>query len=240
MAIPTPHPAVDTHHMFMPHHEDERKNLMPLRKLSVSRMTFIAVIAGSAALGAPAAASAAPCTELPTTKAFAQFGDVADYSPAPGGDFETGSWAIGRGAKLVSGNDPFNILRGTRSLSLGNPWFSGGVTAVSPEFCVDETKPHFRYMMKANGMVGALNTFIRFKDTSGRVTEQQVISRINTTLFPGKWKASELQPLSVAIPLLASGNGGQSATVQLVFKTAVSVLGSYQIDNVMVDPYRLR
>ncbi|MDQ8044664.1 MAG: hypothetical protein AAGC46_13435 [Solirubrobacteraceae bacterium] len=190
------------------------------------------------AVAAPGIAQAAPsCADQPTTKAFAKYGDSASYSLAPAGNFETGAlgWAL-TAAKIVRGNDAQDITDGSYSLSLGNGLLPGVAMAVSPAFCVTDEHPYFRYMYKANGLVGLLSTWLRYTDIDGTTKEVLVHSRTNTTLLPGFWRASDLQPLAVDIPMTQAG---KAASVQLVFRSPVNVLGSsYQIDSVLIDPYR--
>ncbi|MBJ7471518.1 MAG: hypothetical protein JHD16_09465 [Solirubrobacteraceae bacterium] len=193
----------------------------------------------------PAAATAAntnaDCGYTPKRiwQAFLPFGDRADYWLAPGGDFETGTqgWTL-RKARVVWGNDTTGVLRGARSIALGGGLVTGQSEVVSPPFCVSAIHPTFRYVLKANGAVGLLSTFIRYQAADGTTQEAEMRSRTATTLLPGKWKPSTLQPLATKLPM-ASMNG--VAKVQLVFRTPISALGSsYQIDNVLVDPYRTR
>lgn len=216
---------------------------MPLRKLGTFK-TFVATAAvGAAALAGPSAASAAEtasacATQAPTTKAFAKIGDQADYSLAPAGNFESGAtgWLL-KNAKLVSGNETLGILPGLKSLALGGGIVSGPASITSPPFCVDQTHPYFRFLIKANGPVGIMNIAVKYTDAAGTIKTQTVQSNVATNILPGKWKASDLNPLSLNIPLV--NDGGQTAKVQLVFSSPMSVLGSsYNIDNVLVDPYR--
>lgn len=189
---------------------------------------------------ASAATNSACRADEPTVwKAFAPWKDLADYWLAPGGDFESGTagWALS-GAKVVQGNETLGIMRGRHSLALGNGLVSTGSTAVSPPFCVTADHPTFRYALKVNGAVGALTTFVRYQAADGTTQEDQVWSKTSTTLLPGRWKPSDLQPLATRMPM-ARLNG--VAVVRLVFRSPVNLAGSgYQIDDVLVDPYRMR
>lgn len=192
-----------------------------------------------AALLAPGAASAASrCVGQDTTKAFEAYGDDADYSIAPGGDFEDGQdgWSFDR-SRIVRGNETAGVRDGRFSLALGMG-VTGVAEVVSPPFCVGEEHPTFRYLLRANGVVGALSTFLRYRDIDGDVEETQVRSKTATNLLPGRWKPSDLQPLATKIPLTQRGG---TAVVQLVFRAPINVLGAgYQIDNVLIDPYRTK
>lgn len=209
------------------------------------KATVVAVIAACAAF-VPSTASAA--TSAPTDacgtnvsriwQAFLKFGDFADYWLAPAGDFESGArgWSLKR-AYVMPGNDDTGVLKGRRSLALGFGLL-GQAEAVSPSFCIDATHPTFRYTFKPTGLVGLLSTFVRYKAVDGTTQEQQVWSKTATTLLPGQWRPSDLQPLATRVPM-KTVNG--RASVQLVFRAPINLLGSgYQIDNVLVDPYRTR
>ncbi|MEH3052588.1 MAG: hypothetical protein PGN13_01075 [Patulibacter minatonensis] len=219
---------------------------MPLRKLHLcSRRTLTTlVVAGGVAAAAPAAASAAACTPLPTTKAFGKYGDKADYSLAPGGNFEgTNTWTLTGGAKVQSGNDGAGITSGSKSLFM--PITS---TATSPEFCVDETNPYFRFMMSSTHKGGYIAAVL-WRDAAGKLTQAQFTSSAYATLLSSGWQPSAVSPLAVKIPL----GSGAAATVQLKListgnqsyadtnllgSLASNLFGSVSIDSVMVDPYR--
>ncbi len=208
---------------------------MPLRKNGT--FTKLAALASlSAALAVPATA-AASCDESATTKAFAAFGDTADYSLAPQGDFETGAsgWTL-KNAKVVDGNETAGVLPGRRSLALGGGLVPGPSEAVSPEFCVSELNPHFRFLVQAKGPISGLTTFIRFRigDTPVQLS---VPSKVTASLRDD-WAPSVINPLATRLPLLLLGG---SAKVQIVFKATAAGSGfglGYRIDNVLVDPYR--
>src|SRR5262245_6206948 len=106
------------------------------------RFRYGAVLAVAACFAAPAAAQAA-CDPVPTTKAFASFGDSSDYFLADNGGFESGSagWQL-TNASTVSGNESY-FLNGngdSRSLSI-----APGGRAVSNPICIDTTRTGYRF-----------------------------------------------------------------------------------------------
>lgn len=208
---------------------------MPVQITGKFRRFSVALV-GLAALTLPAAASAEACPDLPTTQAYAKFGDTADYSLVPGGNFERGGegWKFSN-ARIASSGINAGVLPGVRGVALGGGFFSGPSGVITPEFCVNSDHPYFRYMLKAKGAVGVLATFIRYKAADGSTIQQQVTSNVSTNLYSGKWVPSELNPLSIKLAL----GDEETATVQLVFVTPMSYLGAgYYIDDIMVDPYR--
>ena len=218
--------------------------------IDIGKLISISVDIGAGAANAAAkdasrvvvnAAAMAQCgtTQDRVWQAFLKFGDKADYWFAPGGDFEgsTSGWRL-ENAKVVAGNDQSGVAGGSKSLALGGGLVSLRGTAVSPTFCITEEHPTFRYTLKANGTLGILQTYVRYTATDGSTQEQLVPSNSATNLLPGKWKPSDLQPLATALPMKKIGG---VAKVQLVFRSPLGALGSgYQIDNVLVDPYRTR
>lgn len=222
---------------------------MPLRKQHKKTLA-VALLATSAVAAAPVAASAA-CVPAPTTKAFAKVGDNADYSPAPDGSFEGGAsgWTLTGGAKVVSGNESLGLLTGSivpGSKSLSMPV---GSTATSPEFCVDESHPYFRFMAKATSAMAGYKAIVIYRDASGAVRSSQFTSSSEISWGDGSWVASKVSPLAANIPLAS----GQTASVQLRFEStgnrvAVGIglwgrltggsVGATNIDSVLVDPYR--
>lgn len=208
---------------------------MPVRITGAFRRLSVALV-GICALVAPAAAAAEACPDLPTTKAFAKFGDNADYSLVAGGSFERGTegWKLSN-ARVASSGINQGVLPGVRALALGGGWISGPSGVITPEFCVNSDHPYFRYMLKAKGAVGLIATFIRYKAADGSTIQQQIASNVSTNLYTGKWVPSELNPLSIRLAL----GDEETARVQLVFVTPMSYLGAgYYIDDIMVDPYR--
>lgn len=180
------------------------------------------------------------CTPLPTTKAFSKFGDSADYYPAPGGSFESGgpTWRLTTGAKIVSGNENLGIVGGSKALQL-----SPGATATSPEFCVDETQPSFRFASKVSSLDGGYVAIVLWRDSAGNVTQSQFTASGLGTYYNKQtdWNPSAVSPLATKIPLLQGG--GKTATVQLMFVGTMKAYGIFvgakaTIDSVMVDPYR--
>ncbi|MDQ8043273.1 MAG: hypothetical protein REI11_01620 [Patulibacter sp.] len=230
---------------------------MPLRKQG-TLVKGIAVLfaSGAAAVAAPAGASAAAtattpstiptasCVQQPTTKAFASVGDNADYSLAPGGDFESSAgWTFTGGAKIASGNENVGITSGGKSLQL--PF---GSVAVSPSFCVDESNPYFRFVAKPDNALAGYAAVVFYKNAAGKVTQAQFTSSADASWGAGKWAVSKVSPLATKIPLAT----GATASVQIAFvstgnlASAISLWGAFaggsvgttSIDSLEIDPYR--
>jgi hypothetical protein len=190
----------------------------------------LAAALGAAALTLAAVPAAeAACTATPTTKAFASFGDNADYSLAPGGAFESGSpgWSLS-GAAVVNGNQNVKRYRSSDSKSLA---VNATGKAVSPWFCAGIEHPSFRlYARRTSGSWGVLNIKLRAKSPNGVVNETVVGS---LSAGDSAWRPTPSIALST---VLWMWNGSQSTSVQLVFDPE-DYGGSWAIDDVYIDPY---
>lgn len=201
---------------------------VPLRK-GPHRWIATAGVALIAVATAAPVADAASCPVQPTTKAFAAWGDTADYSLLAGGGFEPGTsgWQLNSAqARLVTDQDSFNVGgKGTRALELGAP-----ASAASPAFCVDTTNPHFKFMVKTLKAT-TLTTFIQYQRADG--TWANAMSTQAKRGASG-WQPTDPNPLSTSVPGLVAG---KTANVRLWW---INTGGTSRIDSVMVDPYRRR
>jgi hypothetical protein len=196
------------------------------RKLSrFQRLLTSAGIGLLVAVASPAAAGAAVNCEAengPTTQAFAQFGDYADYFLAPGGDFEGPlSWAGTRTPTIVAGNEPFMLTGfGVQSLHLGS-----GDTVTTPKLCVTRDLPHLRFVAKSYG--GQLDVEVRVYNSYGKVTDSSNGSVSESD--HRSWRPS--RPIELKTDKLRYNETGH---VTITFKSS----GSWLIDDVLIDPYR--
>lgn len=189
------------------------------RKLSRAQR-LLATIGGAVCLAGalPGAAMAAECTVQPTSKAFAEFGDQNDYYLAPGGAFETLTWASVGYVDLSLDDDPFELAPGIRSAKLN------AYESVSASFCVDRTMPHLRFVAK--GSYGQLEVMVR--TTYGGVTAASTTGLSNAD-HDDVWGPSANVGLHTGgIP------AGERGTATLTLRST----GLWRVDNVFVDPYR--
>jgi len=199
---------------------------------------FIATIA-SAALASSAnaallTASAESCDDGSITQPFQRFGDSDSYKLLPGGSFESGAgaWQLSGGAKVVSGNETYKVGGATHSLSLSLP---SGSAAVSPFTCVGLGEPTLRLFAKRNsallGLVSTLNVQIQVKTSLGLSVWLPVL--------PGDLGGSSWHP-TAQMPLVANILPLSSADKTPVRFRFTPLLGSWQIDDVYVDPVMKR
>lgn len=193
---------------------------MPRKLSRMRRLLTTGGIAVAALAAAPAAASAHDCEYGPTTKAFAQFGDLADYYLTPGGSFDELTWRSSRQPELVDGVNPFALAGGVRSLHLED-----GQSVTSPQLCVSRDTPHLRFMARSH-RGGQLDVEVRVW-VGGRVTDSS-----SGSVSPGAhraWAPSRNIDLKTSsIPR------GQTGLVTVSFRSQ----GDWLLDDVFVDPYR--
>ena len=206
-----------------------RSHLFHLRRPKQLRGVIAATV-GSLAFGLVAVPAAqAACAASPTTKAFAAFGDTADYNLAPSGAFESGAsgWAL-TGASVVKGNEPWKIhgSRDTKALAIN----ATGL-AVSPSFCVGIEHPTFRFFARrTSGTWGQLNVKLRWNEPGG-ATNETVVASIGAG--DTAWQVTGRIALSTVLPLW---NSGQTASVQLVLDPE-DYGGAWAVDDIYIDPW---
>lgn len=188
---------------------------MPTRRSSITRLAKAAVLATLALAAVPAAASAADCPDVPSSQALSQFGDTNDYFLAPGGDFEAPTQWAGRSLDRVDYKKPWK-LAGDRALHIEE-----SRTATSPEFCVSERHPHFRFFA-----IGEDDATLKVEAIEGGITTG--LSIINGD---EDWNLTSVVPLATALGFF--GDDGHHVRLKI---TALE--GDFLIDGVYIDPYR--
>lgn len=190
------------------------------RKLSRMQRLLTGICGALCALVVvPSAASAAECPVQASTPAFAQFGDLNQYVLAPGGNFETLSWAKVGYVSLSEDSDPFRLAPGEHSVKLDRV----GEAVSSASFCVDRTMPHMRFVAKGDG--GQLDVTVAVNYNGSTDTSSGSIA----TSDHRSWAPSRFVDLKTgSIP------AGESGTATVTFRSN----GYWRIDNVFLDPYR--
>lgn len=187
-------------------------------------------LAGGAAAPAQAGvlvASATECADADSSRVFLPWADVANYFPAPGGDFEGGdaAWSTTGAAEHVAGNEPWEVA-GDGDASLG---LAPGSSATSPAVCVGIEHPTIRLFARGTGdpLTSGLRVDALFEDAGGTV-RSLTIGRVT----PGDWGVTPVYPIVAnLLPLLP----GEHTPV--AFRFTPEGTGSWAIDDVHVDPY---
>jgi hypothetical protein len=206
--------------------------VQPLSTLVRSRLRVVASrIAALACLGlfAVPGVAFASCPAPPVTTPFSQWGDSNDYFLIPGGSFEGTDDQLGwtlSGASLTSENEPFfaNNDGDTQSLTI-----TGGGSATSPFFCVDNTMTSLRFFAQQATAGGGLRVQALVQTSDGVTTAP--VAHLWDGSMPS-WAPTDV------IPGDTSGlSDDQTLMVALRF-TVRNPAASWQIDDVYVDPYR--
>jgi hypothetical protein len=192
------------------------------------------------ALGAmPAAASADGlslaldgCPARTIEHPFARWLDGSNYVLAPGGTFEGSldGWKLSGGAKVVSGNETFNVHGAGETHALSLP---SGTSATTPPICVAVLDPTLRYFAANDGgLLSILRVDVIYHAPGGGTLTLPLGVNVGGTA----WAPS--LPTIVGADLLGVLTGGQ-ATVQFRFSPA-GLGAKWRIDDVYVDPMKAR
>ncbi len=187
----------------------------------IAALTCVAVFVSSGA------AFAAQCPTQSVKQKFSKWGDSSSYFLVPGGAFEGTpdqvGWTLSQ-ATLTSGNEPFHInsLSDDQSLLI-----NGGGSATSPSFCVDST-------------MGSLRFFVRQTAPGSDLKVQGVVQ---TPRGPLTMTVADLPDHSLSwwTPVQVTVGTNRIPTgfsIAAAMRFVVSGSGSWQIDDVYVDPYR--
>jgi hypothetical protein len=203
-----------------------------MRRVLIAATTAVAM---TGAIAAPANAgilTAPPkdCGDESLSQPFAGFGDQAQYKLVQGGSFEGSlqDWTLMGGAKVVSGNEPWKVGGASHAKSMALP---AGSSVVTPPACVGLSEPTLRFFAKkSSGLLSTLAVSVYVKTSLGLVVPVPV----GVVLGNGQWKATP-RMLIVAnlLPLLP----GDRTPVAFQF---TPLLGSWQIDDIYVDPMKMR
>jgi hypothetical protein len=185
-------------------------------------LTFLALFAstGAAFASCPSQAVSAP---------FSPWGDTNSYFLVPGGSFEGTADEVGwslSNASLTPGNEPFFVNAPTDSQALT---IDAGGSATSPYFCVDRTMQSLRLFVQQVAGGSDLKVEALVQRTNG-VAVKQLADLGDGSV--AAWAPTE--------PILGNSGAlptGVSVMVALRF-SAPGLAGSWQVDDVHVDPYR--
>ena len=189
------------------------------RRRALATMT----VAALALVALPAVAGAA-CQPGELSTPFAQFGDNASYTPAPGGSFDTNGagWSL-RGAEVAAGSWSDGATTGSHYLAI-----APGGSAASPWVCVSSEYPTFRFFERQASGTAPLNASLRWVDLLGLTVETSV----GSVQSGGVWSPSPVLNFGDEVPIWLPGS---SAAVALVFSSPHSA--AWDVDDVYIDPY---
>jgi hypothetical protein len=192
----------------------------------------LAVLAAAVALPGVAQASLS-CANGTTTRPFLPWVDPLAYVLAPGGAFEadTTGWQLANGARVVAGNESFKVHADSDVQSLYLP---SGSSATTPFVCVGLVDPTVRFFARNRGsLLGVVTVEAVVRTPLGVVTLP-----VGVAGGLGVWAPSLPLPL-LANALAPLNLDGGTAEVAFRFKPT-GLLSAWQIDDVYVDPFRVR
>ena len=187
----------------------------------IAALTCVAVFVSSGA------AFAAQCPTQSAKQKFSKWGDSSSYFLVPGGSFEGTPAQVGwtlSGSTLVAGNEPFYINSTSDDQSL---LISGGGSATSPAFCVDSTMPSVRFFVRQTAPGSDLKIQGVVQPPRGPLSV--TLADLPDGSLPS-WTPLQITVATNRIPK------GYSVTAAVRFSAPGS--GSWQLDDVYVDPYR--
>ena len=197
------------------------------RRVVIAALTVFGVAVAASPAQAGLLVDTVDSCSAPVSKPFAAFGDYADYKVVPGGSFEAddASWRLSGGASVVGGNESYYVRRRSDSRSLRLP---AGAVATSRSVCVGLEHPTMRFFARSSGLLPALEVEVLAETSLGAV----VAVPIGAGLLSSSWKPSGRHVvLANLLPLLPD----DYTPVAFRFR---SVLGTWHIDDVYVDPMR--
>jgi hypothetical protein len=203
---------------------------MSTRSRRIHAVALAGLVTAVAALPASAEAAlvdTALCDNAQLSTPFARWGDSAQYKLAPGGDMNgalTG-WTLTGGAKKVVGSEPYGP-GGKAGSSLSLP---SGASVTTPATCVNASYPSFRFFAHSSGglLGGALKVDLVYRDGLLGI----IAVPIGVVLLTPNW-APSLPMLTVSAVNGLTAGGTMPLSLRFT-----SVLATWQIDDVYVDPY---
>ena len=200
----------------------------------MKRFIPTALLAAALAVVPAGAAQAAlietdACDDAALTQAFSQWGDNAWYKLAPGGDFEQGGATLAGGARVVSGNEPYDVAGtgGTRSVEL-----RPGASVTLGDTCMNAGNPTFRFFSKSSGgllgLLPAMKAEVLYRDTALRLIPVPA-----GVVLPSKSWQPSLHQLTLSVVGGLLSDGAAPVAIRLT-----SITGTWTVDDVLVDPYR--
>lgn len=204
-----------------------------LRRLAL--LASLLTLALSALLATPAVAGAArSCEARSVSQPFLPWLDVGHYFLFAGGDIEsTRGWTLSGGAQLVAGNEPYLVTSRGDTHSLLLPPGSAARTASA---CVDSAEPTVRFFVRNTGSpLSTLAVDARIRTTVLGVTTETTLPLGVVLGTTQTWQPSLPTVFDLSLNQLLGG----TTTVDFGF-APLGPGGSWQVDDVYVDPFKDR
>ncbi len=188
-------------------------------------MPLLATALAGAALVAPAAqafGTSVPCQTRTERQVFAPWGDAGWYFQVPNAGFESGTtdWSLS-GSAIVTENEPWKVRASTDARSLRLP---AGSSARSRTICVRRGEDIVRFFVKRPNVSSA-----------SLKLEIKVWNRVNLSESVNTYAIGGAGSGWTQSPAIRVSDLGGDVDMELVL-TATG--GTFQVDDVYVDPYR--
>jgi hypothetical protein len=196
-----------------------------IRNLAALAAVTCGLIAAPSANAGVLISSASNCDSQTLAQPFLPWADVSSYTLNPGGSFEgASSWSLSGGAGIAAGNEPWQVGSASDGHSLALP---DGSSATGSSICVGIEHPTLRFFAKGSNPSATLRVDVLFEDALGNVRSLPIGAVTGNT----RWAPTAIYPLVVnLLPLLP----GQKTAVAFRFTASG---GTFQVDDVYVDPY---
>jgi hypothetical protein len=202
---------------------------MRTRSLLFGLVVLAASIGAATATAGPLRDSASSCSSQVLEQPFKRWLDPSRYFLVPGGSFEDGAagWQL-RGSSVVAGNEPFFVHGEDEASSLAIP---SGASATTPAVCATLLHPTLRFFVRSKGSrLGVLRVDVLVDGPLGGVLTLPV----GVTVAGPGWTPTLPMPFLANTLALA----GKDGTTAVAFRFTSMLGGSFQVDDVYVDPYR--
>jgi len=202
-----------------------------LRWAKLALLSVMATVA--AGMLAPLSQAATGCGTRTVTTPFTRFGDANSYFLAPNGGFEGGTtgWTLSGGAAVASGNESYYLRSTSDRYSLSLPT---GAVATSSFVCITKDDPSVRFMARATGSNVSLNVSATIRNSAGTV-QSVYLGQLSSGSF-ASWSPSSIYSYAVNLNMpwmLVNG----AAEISFTFSSQ-GYAGSWQIDDVYIDPFK--
>jgi hypothetical protein len=199
----------------------------PRGRLSVA---FLAAMLALVAFAG--AAQAASCPSTGAKPAFAAWGDNNNYVLAPDGGFEAGAagWSLAGGAKAVAGNESYYLGSPADRISLALP---PGSSAGSPPICMAIDTPTFRMMARNTGDPSSQLRVTASYKLLGLLRTQT----LGTVTAGSAWVPTTPQSTVLTLATIVGTLIPSAIEIRVA---PLDSKGSWQIDDLFVDPFARR
>ena len=201
----------------------------------IAALAAVSTVVAVSTVAEPAqAATGITCPDA-TRQIFLPWNDLANYSIAPDGGFESGAsgWTLRGGAAVVAGNESFHVRSAVDRRALALP---SGSSATSPRMCIGLLSGKMRFFATdATGSAARLKVEVLYEGglggLLGSVGRTLGVSETGVFRAPATWQPSPaIAMLGGVVPLFTD-------SVRFRF-TPLDSAGDLRIDDVYLDPLR--